>query len=300
MIKYVIVETTGILVYLQLAFIRLLFNSKLLNLLPFFMGIGMSLIRYIKWSFFSSDHGMKLEDHPYEAPNVENARGPCPYLNTLANHGYISRTGRGITLDQVLIAAKRTVNLAPCFHALAYKSPLYPLIFNGYSAKYHERCFDLDDLAEHNYVMEHDASLTRKDANEGDPVHFNKQLFEDLISSVEGDKVSVDQFIRARERRENACLAHNKRFTFSLFHKFVAWLSVTSVLVFFGDGTSVPLSFVRSLFVEEKFPANYEPPKLSKGLLQVELTRMKIMDRAGELRAKGRELKDTLLGILNC
>ncbi|KAF3003438.1 hypothetical protein E8E13_001966 [Curvularia kusanoi] len=32
-------------------------------------------------------------DHAYIAPGPNDIRGPCPGLNTLANHGYISRTG---------------------------------------------------------------------------------------------------------------------------------------------------------------------------------------------------------------
>jgi hypothetical protein len=31
--------------------------------------------------------------HAFKAPQVTDRRGPCPGLNALANHGYISRTG---------------------------------------------------------------------------------------------------------------------------------------------------------------------------------------------------------------
>lgn len=31
--------------------------------------------------------------HAFEAPRDNDRRGPCPGLNALANHGYISRTG---------------------------------------------------------------------------------------------------------------------------------------------------------------------------------------------------------------
>jgi hypothetical protein len=30
--------------------------------------------------------------HPYKAPGPGDTRGPCPAMNTLANHGYINRT----------------------------------------------------------------------------------------------------------------------------------------------------------------------------------------------------------------
>lgn len=33
------------------------------------------------------------KDHQYEAPGSTDVRGMCPTLNTMANHGYISRNG---------------------------------------------------------------------------------------------------------------------------------------------------------------------------------------------------------------
>ena len=41
-------------------------------------------------------NGTKLVNdpaHPFQAPKQGDIRGPCPGLNVLANHGYISRTG---------------------------------------------------------------------------------------------------------------------------------------------------------------------------------------------------------------
>ena len=35
-------------------------------------------------------------DHQYVAPGPTDQRGVCPGLNTLANHGYISRNGKYI------------------------------------------------------------------------------------------------------------------------------------------------------------------------------------------------------------
>jgi hypothetical protein len=32
-------------------------------------------------------------DHQYQAPLPTDVRGPCPAANTMANHGYIDRTG---------------------------------------------------------------------------------------------------------------------------------------------------------------------------------------------------------------
>jgi hypothetical protein len=40
------------------------------------------------------------EDHPYIAPGPNDLRGPCPALNTLANHGYIPRNG-SCTVEEI-------------------------------------------------------------------------------------------------------------------------------------------------------------------------------------------------------
>lgn len=34
-------------------------------------------------------------DHQFQAPGPTDVRGNCPTLNTLANHGYLSRDGVG-------------------------------------------------------------------------------------------------------------------------------------------------------------------------------------------------------------
>ncbi|KAF3935891.1 Chloroperoxidase [Dactylellina cionopaga] len=45
-------------------------------------------------------------------PTVTDLRSPCPVLNSLANHGYISRDGRNITSDEVIKAFQEVLGLA--------------------------------------------------------------------------------------------------------------------------------------------------------------------------------------------
>lgn len=40
----------------------------------------------------------------------ESVRGPCPMMNTLANHGILPRDGCGITRDVVIKAMKQGLN----------------------------------------------------------------------------------------------------------------------------------------------------------------------------------------------
>lgn len=49
-------------------------------------------------------------DHPFQAPGPTDQRGPCPGLNTLANHGYIPRTGIA-TIGQINAATAEVFNM---------------------------------------------------------------------------------------------------------------------------------------------------------------------------------------------
>jgi hypothetical protein len=78
----------------------------------------------------SSDEGI-LKNHPWIAPKATDVRGPCPGLNTsvlfrffytivlteryitcsLANHGFLPRNGRNLTISTVLQAALGNVSV---------------------------------------------------------------------------------------------------------------------------------------------------------------------------------------------
>lgn len=42
--------------------------------------------------------------------------------------------------------------------------------------------FDMDDLREHNFPIEHDVSLSRQDFYQGDNLHFNQSVFNEVLS----------------------------------------------------------------------------------------------------------------------
>lgn len=48
--------------------------------------------------------------YPYQDPQPSDQRGPCPGLNTLANHGYINRNGI-TTIAQSIVASARVFNM---------------------------------------------------------------------------------------------------------------------------------------------------------------------------------------------
>jgi hypothetical protein len=50
------------------------------------------LVGFVKKYWTLSQTRLLDAHHPYRAPGPGDTRGPCPAMNTLANHGYINRT----------------------------------------------------------------------------------------------------------------------------------------------------------------------------------------------------------------
>ncbi|KAF5354419.1 hypothetical protein D9758_010764 [Tetrapyrgos nigripes] len=49
--------------------------------------------------------------HQWKAPGPNDLRGPCPGLNTLANHGFLPRDGRNINMPVILEAGFGTLTI---------------------------------------------------------------------------------------------------------------------------------------------------------------------------------------------
>ncbi|TFK18174.1 Cloroperoxidase [Coprinopsis marcescibilis] len=133
--------------------------------------------------------GTKLvddSDHPWQAPQSGDIRGPCPGLNTLASHGYLPRNGvaspsqiitavqegfnmdnaaaRGATYTAHLLVGNVVADLL----SIGGKTPLTGRDFPGENAT---------GISEHGR-FEGDASLTRVDDFHGDRIAFDQGLFD--------------------------------------------------------------------------------------------------------------------------
>ncbi|KAJ7574696.1 Cloroperoxidase, partial [Mycena floridula] len=115
--------------------------------------------------------------HPFIAPKSTDLRSPCPALNTLANHGFIPRDGRNLTIDMVLQAGLDGLNVGNDALFLAGKL--------GLMTSTERNTFTLDDLKLYNNI-EHDASLSRGDFALGDNLHFNETIYQALANSNPG------------------------------------------------------------------------------------------------------------------
>jgi hypothetical protein len=80
------------------------------------------------------------------------ARGPCPGLNTLANHGYLPHAGRQISRDMLATAMLEGYNIARSDAIILFSQAVRT------NPEPFARTFDLDTLGREG-VLEHDFSL---------------------------------------------------------------------------------------------------------------------------------------------
>ncbi|KAJ7177025.1 Chloroperoxidase [Mycena filopes] len=187
------------------------------------------------------------------APSATDSRGPCPGLNTLANHGYLPRNGRNITVPQILDAAVAGFNVNWDAILIAAK---FGLLTGDDLASGTQ--MSLSGLSSHN-IVEHDASISRNDFGDGsgDNTHFNETTYTVLATSNPGkdfyDPTSAGLVQKARLAHSVATnpLVVNTRKEFILRSRESGlYLSI------FGDPATgiAPKKFVDIFFREERLP----------------------------------------------
>ncbi|KAF3942258.1 Chloroperoxidase [Dactylella cylindrospora] len=67
-----------------------------------------------------------LKRGEWKHPEITDLRGPCPVINSLANHGYIPRDGRNVTCDEFQKVFQEVLGLAPDL-AIGLSKPVYLL-----------------------------------------------------------------------------------------------------------------------------------------------------------------------------
>ncbi|KAK4495842.1 hypothetical protein PRZ48_013110 [Zasmidium cellare] len=191
--------------------------------------------------------------HEYIAPGANDVRSPCPGINSLANHGFLPRSGKGLTLTDVVTGLKEGMNVGADFATgvglLALMSPSNPLATS----------FDMDDLDRHNFPIEHDGSLSRADYYEGNDHSFNQSKWNQVLAYYAGqENTSIKQASLARYNRIQVQRALNPdKFIYGPRQIVLSYGETALYLQTMGknDGTGVaPLKYVRSLFEQERLP----------------------------------------------
>ncbi|KAF9468364.1 Cloroperoxidase [Collybia nuda] len=170
------------------------------------------------------------------------SRSPCPGLNTLANHGYISRDGKDLTVMELVCALCNVYNLS---YPLALLLSIVAIVFCGHGLK-----ICLEDLAKHN-LIEHDGSLVHDDCLPGQHIATStpsQVRLQDLIHRT-GNKqsLSLNDLARVRADRESKLQVPLDRLhsQISTAESALTWLTMKD------EHGEVPLENIKEWFGEE-------------------------------------------------
>jgi len=203
---------------------------------------------------------VKSDLHAFRPPGPTDSRCPCPALNTLANHGYLPRDGKNITISTFMSALQNsgTYNLSEeLARVLAEGGEV--LIGESIFSKIlplfkHNIPISLHDLALHNGV-EHDASIVHRNAAKGQkfaPIRTDIRLLDDFL----GDRSDIDLADIAHRR-----VALERVTPLDLEHAEIARGEWALVLGIFGHahGGKIPVEALRVWLGENRFPNDWCP-----------------------------------------
>lgn len=191
-------------------------------------------------------------------PGPGDVRGPCPALNTMANHGILPHNGKGLTVSMMMNAMHETFNIGLDVRTILAIGGLFasPNPLAG--------SLDLNDLDKHNFI-EHDGSLSRADFGEGGDDHtFNPEIFQTFMDYFQGmDKTTIEASAKARFMRIRTEHGRDPTFTYGT-KQFLTSYGETALyaLGLGGRDATVPVEFLTTFFQEERLPVEegWSPP----------------------------------------
>ncbi|KAJ3391625.1 hypothetical protein HDU84_005575 [Entophlyctis sp. JEL0112] len=206
----------------------------------------------------------------FVAPRLSDARGPCPALNALANHGHLPRDGRRISRPELEAAVRRVYNTDAAFlsvHRLFYDSAHPPPEHAKYAVMgprdpddclpSAEPWINLDEL----HKIEHDVSFTRRDRFFGDNSGVDPDLVATLLAaSTDGEFLTADDVARHRAARFNDSVARNPSLVFGLRQREVAFGETALALQVLGRDGKISVAHAESFFLHERIPHDWVQP----------------------------------------
>ncbi|KAI1770090.1 Cloroperoxidase [Hypoxylon cercidicola] len=190
--------------------------------------------------------------HQWKAPGPSDFRGPCPMLNTLANHGFLPHDGRNLTKETTVNALASALNFNESLGELMFEMAVVA------NPQPNATFFTLDQLNVHN-VLEHDASLSRSDAFFGNNHVFNETIFNETRAYWTGPILDADMLANGKVARQLNSKAFNPNYTFTSTIEAFSIGEVIAPIVAFGDldAATVNRTLVEYFFENERFPAEF-------------------------------------------
>ncbi|KAK8060813.1 hypothetical protein PG996_010743 [Apiospora saccharicola] len=188
--------------------------------------------------------------HEWQAAKAGDSRGPCPMLNSLANHGFLPRDGRNINAQQATSALQDGLNFDPEPFASQIRGSMQVSRSSNNGTT-----FNLVDLDQKPF--EHDASLSRAEAFTGDSLHFNPKVWAQTASHFGGkDVVSIEAAAQARGDRVATAKRTDPDFNLTGNALSASYAESGLYLIAFGDKTNgnARTDWIRSMFEQERLP----------------------------------------------
>ncbi|KAL6863652.1 Peroxidase, family 2 domain-containing protein [Trichoderma novae-zelandiae] len=182
----------------------------------------------------------------WQAPGPDDSRGPCPGLNSLANHGFLPRSGKNITIIDLLRGTFEGYHADP---GIALAIGTAELI-----KAYRLAAFDLRELSDHGFVS-HDCSLSRGDASTPDNNDFNATIWSVPLEVLQAYPIVTPQAMgAARTARDLYDMAHNPDQQCGA--RSVVLGALENGLLLQSLGGSPRLEWVRSLVEDQRIPTH--------------------------------------------
>ncbi|KAF7928239.1 hypothetical protein BELL_0579g00030 [Botrytis elliptica] len=190
----------------------------------------------------------------WSPPGPGDVRSPCPAMNSLANHGFLPHDGKGITVPDVITALDAALNVGVDFATAIGTAGLLSVQGNLFATS-----FNLDDLNEHNFPIEHDGSLSRADyysSPNHDDYSFNQTIFKQFLSFFTSPQTSISVAAAAKYARVKYEEEHDPHFSYSAQHFVLSYGETALYLSTLGDPVEgiADVEWVRVFFEEERLP----------------------------------------------
>jgi len=210
---------------------------------------------------------MSTPNHDFIPRKETDSRSPCPALNTLADHGYIARDGRNLTLPELVNALHEVYNIS---FPLATILSMVAILLCG-----HWLTLNLHDLALHD-VIEHDGSLVHSDCLPGHkfaPTHPNRERLQRLLLlASQGHGLSLRDFVRARAECDSKLLKPLD----AIHSKIAMGESALTWLVMKDQHGEVPVKALWEWYGDERLPEGWTRPTENVGLRSTNAATTKI------------------------
>ncbi|KAH7136182.1 Peroxidase, family 2-domain-containing protein [Dendryphion nanum] len=193
-------------------------------------------------------------------PGPGDIRGPCPAMNSMANHHIIPHNGKNLTVALLAEALAGTFNLSPEMGTIVSTIGLAtaPDPSVGH--------FQLNHLNKHN-AFEHDASLSRVDfyySGEEGIAKFDNATFKRWFSHFDGLKyIDLEIAAKARYAMVQYSRKNTPGFTYEEQHRITSYAETIKFMKTMVDGTGkTRRDFVKILFEQERLPfrEGWRPP----------------------------------------